>query len=361
VAAVEVLSVPAALDLRQERAFQERFERRVEALRRLHHTRIAPVLAWGEDESQPYVLLRFIVLPFFDGQTLADRLASGPIPLADVASIAAQLAGALDYAHEANVTHGAIAAAHILLDGVGHACLTGFDIDSAPEILPPALAEAIPPTPALATKVARITDSAIAAGRATDIRALASLLYQMATGRTPFGGGTTQGASMGGPEPLTLPHVLRSDLPASAEAAIMRGLAPGAGQPFASAGELARSFVAGLEGRCEAEPPASGVADEPTLERQPTAPLMALAPERPTAPLTTVPPRTGQLVWARRPRPRWLVVAAVAVVVLFALALALVIGVGNARPSGAPAHAPGASTTHGATGPTVTLTPTTIP
>src|SRR5882672_5162854 len=60
------------------------------AVARLDHPHICGIYEVGEDAGTP-----FIVMPVVEGETLASRLAPGPLPIADAVSIAAQVADAL--------------------------------------------------------------------------------------------------------------------------------------------------------------------------------------------------------------------------------------------------------------------------
>src|SRR5512132_615752 len=71
-----------------------RFQREAQLLASLNHHNIAAI--YGLEESQPKAL----VLELVEGPTLAERIVQGPIPLDEVLSIAKQIAGALEYAHE---------------------------------------------------------------------------------------------------------------------------------------------------------------------------------------------------------------------------------------------------------------------
>ncbi|HZM93999.1 MAG TPA: serine/threonine-protein kinase, partial [Vicinamibacterales bacterium] len=84
-----------------------RFEREAQMLAALNHPNIAQIYGLETDdgpaEAGPYV--QALVLELVDGDTIADRIAAGPMPLADVISIATQIAGALEAAHEQGIVH----------------------------------------------------------------------------------------------------------------------------------------------------------------------------------------------------------------------------------------------------------------
>jgi serine/threonine protein kinase len=58
-------------------------------------------------------------MQYLEGETLADRIAKGALPLADALAIAVQIAGALDRAHRAGIVHRDLKPAHVMLTKSG--------------------------------------------------------------------------------------------------------------------------------------------------------------------------------------------------------------------------------------------------
>ncbi|HYN06056.1 MAG TPA: protein kinase [Vicinamibacterales bacterium] len=77
-----------------------RFRREAQVLASLNHPNIAAIYGF-EDSSATHAL----VLELVDGPTLADRIAQGPIALADALAIAKQIGEALEAAHELGIVH----------------------------------------------------------------------------------------------------------------------------------------------------------------------------------------------------------------------------------------------------------------
>ena len=77
-----------------------RFEREAKTLAALNHPHIAQI--YGLEEA---LNVRALVMEFVDGETLADRIARGPLPLDEALPIAKQIAEALEAAHEQGITH----------------------------------------------------------------------------------------------------------------------------------------------------------------------------------------------------------------------------------------------------------------
>jgi eukaryotic-like serine/threonine-protein kinase len=92
-----------------------RFEREARVLASLNHPHIGAI--YGLEDADG---VRALVLELVDGETLADRITRGPIPVQDALSIARQMADALDAAHERGIVHRDLKPANIKItpDGV---------------------------------------------------------------------------------------------------------------------------------------------------------------------------------------------------------------------------------------------------
>jgi serine/threonine protein kinase len=77
-----------------------RFQREAQVLASLNHPQVAAI--YGIEEADGHSAL---VLELVEGETLADRIARGPIPVAEALPMALQIAQALEYAHEHGVVH----------------------------------------------------------------------------------------------------------------------------------------------------------------------------------------------------------------------------------------------------------------
>src|SRR5437867_6731820 len=77
-----------------------RFEREAQVLASLNHPNVAGI--YGDEEAGD---VRALVLEFVDGSTVADRIATGPIPLDEALPIVRQIAEALVVAHEHGIIH----------------------------------------------------------------------------------------------------------------------------------------------------------------------------------------------------------------------------------------------------------------
>ena len=91
-----------------------RLLREARAASALEHPHIGTIYEIGELDGQP-----FIAMAYYEGETLADRLARGPLPVADVARIVAQIAEALAAAHAAGVVHRDFKPSNLMLTDAG--------------------------------------------------------------------------------------------------------------------------------------------------------------------------------------------------------------------------------------------------
>jgi serine/threonine-protein kinase len=164
-----------------EPQFRERFLREARLVAALEHANVLPVYDFGEQDGQPY-----LVMPFVERGSLAERLDGGPQPPAAVARWIADLAAALDAAHAADVLHRDVKPSNVLLDKSERALLADFGIAQAagastrltatgsvvgtPAYMAPELAQGDPASPA------------------SDRYALAVLAYELLAGRPPFEG-----------------------------------------------------------------------------------------------------------------------------------------------------------------------------
>jgi serine/threonine protein kinase len=104
----------------------ERFRREARAAAQLVHPNIVPIFDAGDIEG-----MLFTVMPYMTGGSFADRIARGPRPPIEVASVVAQAATALDYAHRRGIVHRDVKPDNILFDDDGHAMVTDFGIAEA--------------------------------------------------------------------------------------------------------------------------------------------------------------------------------------------------------------------------------------
>jgi serine/threonine protein kinase len=287
--AMKILRPLVGLDPASVAAIEARFLREAQAARRLAHPHILPVLAYGREDD-----LDYRALPFMPGGTLTTRINAHtrgmPLPLA--ADSVVQIASALDYAHERGVIHRDVKPANVLLDADRRLLLADFGVarvfeSTRQSALPTLTVEGqLVGTPAY---MAPEQLDGPRVSRQADIYALGVTLYQMVTGALPFEADTPIALAMRRlqtePPP---PRRDRADLPAPAQAAILRALARRPEDRYATAGALARGFDAGVRGQLApeqafGETPRAGSAERGDSPGSGASTIAALAPSAQTS------------------------------------------------------------------------------
>src|SRR5262245_36027210 len=173
-----------------------RFQREAELLAALNHPNIAAIYDVAEIDNT-----RLLVLELVDGQTLADRVQGGPIPIGEALEIAKSICEALEAAHEKSIIHRDLKPANVKITPDGRVKVLDFGLARALESAPP-LTPSNSPTllSALATNVGVILGTAgymspeQAKGRTVDPRSdifsFGCVLYEMITGRLALEGET---------------------------------------------------------------------------------------------------------------------------------------------------------------------------
>jgi Tol biopolymer transport system component/predicted Ser/Thr protein kinase len=195
-----------------------RFEREARAISSLSHPNICPLYDVGSHNG-----IEFLVMEYLEGETLAERLKRGALPLELLLTVAGEIADALDRAHDQGLIHRDLKPGNIMLTKSG-AKLLDFGLARR-------LEDAGSPMHEETTGLTR-------AGRAvgtpgymspeqvegkeadarSDLFAFGSVLYEMATGRRPFAGDTHRSTASAilTAEPAPL-RQFRGDAPAALE------------------------------------------------------------------------------------------------------------------------------------------------
>src|SRR6202163_780705 len=101
-------------DIADRPELQERFEREARTVASLNHPHICTLYDIGHQDNAG-----FLVMEYLEGETLAQRLESGPLPLEEVLRYATEIADALDKAHSKGVIHRDLKPANIMLTSTG--------------------------------------------------------------------------------------------------------------------------------------------------------------------------------------------------------------------------------------------------
>src|ERR1700674_3714615 len=93
---------------------RQRFERETRAISSLNHSHICTLFDVGEDDGAP-----FLVMEYLEGESLAQRLLRGALPIEEVLRSAIEIADALDQAHRQGVVHRDLKPANIMITRSG--------------------------------------------------------------------------------------------------------------------------------------------------------------------------------------------------------------------------------------------------
>jgi hypothetical protein len=319
--ALKVLSGELAEDVQ----FRERFRREARLAAQLDHPNIVPVFEAGEAGGVLYIAMRFV-----DGTTLSQRLAGGMSPRQAI-DVLRPIASALDTAHDAGLVHRDVKPANILISAAGHPYLADFGIAKGSALTGLTRTRGFVGSTHYA---APEQIEGLEATRATDVYALAGLLFHCLTGRPPYERDTESSllkAHLEDPAPSFREQGY--DVPVALDDALATGLAKRPGDRFATGGELIdaveRALGALPEGAIDERLPsrvrdatdgapvaAGSVAHATATDSDPsrilvpaTAGLTVADPLRPHA--ATPAPAAGRRFWDR-PHARRIVGAALA-------------------------------------------------
>jgi serine/threonine protein kinase len=172
---------------------RERFEREARTIASLNHPHICTLFDIGHQDG-----IDFLVMEYLEGETLAQRLLKGPLPIEQVLLFAIEISDALDKAHRKGVTHRDLKPGNIMLTKTGTKLLD-FGLAKLRQDVAPAtplseLPTASDPITAKGTILGTLQYMApeqLEGGEVdarSDIFAFGSVVYEMATGRKAFEG-----------------------------------------------------------------------------------------------------------------------------------------------------------------------------
>jgi serine/threonine-protein kinase len=302
-------------------AWVERFQREAQLLACVNAPGIVQIFDVGHAEEGPYYVAELV-----DGESLAQRLRRGPLPVARARDVAEQLSEALASAHAKAIVHCDVKPANVLLTGQGQVKVGDFGVArlaqatsqapsatlaGTPRYMSPEQAEGQPTTPA------------------SDVYSVGVVLYEMLAGEPPFAEGTAH--EVGLRHLHERPPALPACVPRPLRAVVERALQKDPLRRYRNGAEMARALRLSHRGADDRGPIGSARAAE-TLDlgslggartpRPIASPnRTAVMPRRPTA---------GQPAGHGRPR-RGLVLALLVLVAAGAAVSAVMLALGASR------------------------------
>jgi Tol biopolymer transport system component len=175
-----------------------RFEREARLLAALSHTGIAVIHEVGEDAGAGGAPIHYLVMELVEGETLAERLARGPLPLAEALRVARDIASALQAAHDKGIVHRDLKPANVKIGPDGRVRVLDFGLATVLET------GAGASTPEARTLTRGVTRAGTVLGtplymspeqargtavdRRSDIWSFGCVLYEMLAGQLAFDG-----------------------------------------------------------------------------------------------------------------------------------------------------------------------------
>jgi len=306
---------------------RRRFEAEARAAASFSDPHAVAVFDTGEHDGLPY-----IVMERLPGETLADRIAGGPVDPDWLRRVASEVLGALGAAHAVGLVHRDVKPGNILVTADGHAKIADFGIAKSLENSAGSLD--LTGTGQLLGTPAYLPPERLDGGTATaksDLYSMGVVLYQALTGRSPFPGDTplaTARAIIAGQyEPL---DQLRPGLDPALVSAVERAMATDPARRFPSAAAMASALV----------PRPATATGAPTLVDGEGAPATAVIDRRELTEIHVAEPAAA----VSGTRPRFRVPVALLVVLVFVAVLVAGLNRRDKAPSDEPAAAQTAST-----------------
>ncbi len=223
-------------------SFLGRFEREARIVAKLDHPNIIPVYDFAEHEGTPYIVIRYV-----EGVTLKSILREGMLPMDRVLSILHPVTDALAYAHAQGVMHRDIKPSNIMLTNDGHIYLADFGLAKMVDVRGSTLSQD------MLIGTPQYISPEQAKGEPIDTRSdlysLGVVLFEMLTGRVPFGADTPYAIIHDHIfSPLPPPRSINPALSKSIEDVLLKTLAKNPDDRYSTATELTDALDEAVRG-----------------------------------------------------------------------------------------------------------------
>jgi tRNA A-37 threonylcarbamoyl transferase component Bud32 len=218
---------------------RKRFRREALALAKLNHAHIAAVYDVGEQDGIDYLVMECV-----PGQSLAAKLAAGPLTVKDATSVTQQIAQALEEAHEQGVIHRDLKPSNVMVTPKGTVKVLDFGLAKLLDLGGTDETQSVEETQRLMGTVPYMSPEQ-AYGRTldtrTDLWSLGVVYYETLTAQRPFHGDSTVGVLRAiTEEKPKLVTELRGDAPSQADEIVGHALEKNPADRYQSASEMVK-------------------------------------------------------------------------------------------------------------------------
>ena len=215
--------------------FRSRFEREIKMVAALEHPSIVPVYDVGDDDGQPYFVMRYMT-----GGSLSNAIESDRFSLQDTARIVEKIAQGLAYSHKKGIVHRDLKPDNILFDANGDPFISDFGVAKLTESSGGLTGSGVIGTPAyMSPEQAQGNDID---GR-SDVYGLGVIVYQMLSGKQPYSADTPMGVVVKHiTEPVPEILNLLPDLPTEVDGIVKTAMAKDKTMRYATTLDLAKAL-----------------------------------------------------------------------------------------------------------------------
>lgn len=228
--------------------YRERFMLEARSIAALEHAAIVPVYDFGEQDGQPYIVMRLM-----SGGSLRDRMKNGYLPFDEVLRVVERVSNALTAAHAKGMIHRDIRPDNILFDHYNNVYVSDLGVAKLMQATVTSRDNALLGSPQyIAPEVSKGSSELT---HLIDIYSLGITLFEMFTNQHPFRADTAVGVLLEHVQaPVPKLRRVRPDLPSGLQAVINKAVAKNPQERYQSASELAQDLRKALTKEAELKP-----------------------------------------------------------------------------------------------------------